>query len=654
MTNNIVNPWTPGTTYPPNSVVRPTYVTGSSSNPPTNADFESGGGSLTGWTSSGSFVAVTSGAYSGIACASLPAVSGTQTLINNNHAATPTGVQVGASCYVNFGLVTSLASARVTLTVYDSGGSFIATFKGPQVFPATTAGANGWKRITIAQQAMLIGTAFVAVGVEVINNSAAGPILIDTFSWDLLANPFNANQLFYAVQTGTGKSGQTEPVWATTPPNITDGTVTWSSQVPTSILWVGEPMLKSGSVEPGGFGGPAAWPTQPGLSVLDTLSVNQNLSWVAVTPQVVDPNDSTLPPQSPYVMIASSKIFVANTDIVNFCATTNPLDWTSEGDAGFLPTGLQTYGGNPFQAIGLYRSNGVFFNSQGMQMWQLDEDPANMALLEAIPIGSTRQRALAPVNNDLFFLAAQGVRTMGISAGSGNLQAGDVGMPIDPLVLAAVAYADANSLPCIGSYFPSAGQYWLGIPNFAAAAGTYVSPPTDGVGTTTIFVYTMSRVGEVGAWSRYVIPVVMQDFAQFGDDLYIRALDSHSNQIALKVVPDGVADLQSGATATTFTSIVQWPWLDDGQPGQTKQLGGVDFTVTLGSAGTYTFQVGYDQSDTTAFTTACTLSGDTVPGFMIPIPVMGPSFSLRMTLTSNTSWQVQAAALYLQDQRLTS
>jgi len=244
---------------------------------------------------------------------------------------------------------------------------------------------------------------------------------------------------------------------------------------------------------------------------------------------------------------------------------------------------------------------------------------------------------------------------MGISAGSGNLQAGDVGMPIDPLVQAAVAFADANGLPCIGTYFPSAGQYWLAIPNFQAATGTYVNPPADGTGTTTIFVYTMNRVGEVGAWSRYLIPVVMQDFAQFGNALYIRALDSHSNQIALQVVQDGVADLQSGATLTTFAAIVQWPWLDDGQLGQTKQLEGVDFTVTLANAGTYNFQIGYDQSDTTAFTAACTLSGDTVPGFMIPLgTINAPSYSLRMTLTSDTGWQVQAATLYLNDDALTS
>jgi hypothetical protein len=556
---------------------------------------------------------------------------------------------------VNFGNVISSASARMTLTVYDNTHAFIATYTGNFANPASTAAGNGWRKITIDDVPMLIGTAFVSVGISVINNSTAGPILVDYFAWDLLANPFNANQLFYAVQTGTGKSGQTEPVWATTPPNITDGTVTWSSQVPTSILWVGEPMLKSGTVEPGGFGGPAAWPTQPGLSVLDTLSVNQNLSWVALTPQVVDPNDSTLPPASPYVMIASSKIFVANTDIVNFCATTNPLDWTTEGNAGYLPTGLQTYGGNPFQAIGLYRSNGVFFNAQGMQMWQLDEDPANMALLEAIPIGSTQHRALAPVNNDLFFLAAQGVRTMGISAGSGNLQAGDVGMPIDPLVQAAVAYAAANSLPCIGTYFPSAGQYWLGIPNFAAANGTYVSPPTDGNGTTTIFVYTMSRVGEVGAWSRYVIPIVMQDFAQFGNDMYVRGLDSHSAQIAVKVALGIFVDTVSTGTQTTFNGIIQWPWLDDGQPGATKQLVGVDFAVTLTNAGSgYTFQVGYDQSDTTAFTATCTLTGDTIPGFIIPMAMMAPTFSLRMTMDSATGWSVQEANLYLQDQRLTS
>ena len=717
MSGRLVNPWTPGTTYPPNSVVRPTSVTGSSSSPPTNAGFETG--DFTGWTAATGYNVVTTSPYLGTYCASLAAMAGSGLdLINQNQVAIVAGQIITATCYINAGSAPSGATGGCALAVYDSGHSHIATYVGPLV---TAIGTTGWVKATITQP-MLIGAAFVAVGARC-SNTSASDMFVDNFSWDLLVNPYDSPELFYAVQTGTGKSGPTEPTWATTPPNINDGTVTWSSQAPTSILWQTEPLMKSGSLEPGTFGGPPPWPTVPGQSVHDTLSTPPSgMDWLAVTPQVVDPNDPTLPPQSKYVVAAASKLFVLDGDICNYCATTNPLDWTSEADAGFLPIGLQSYGTNPFLAAGLYRSNLVFFNSQGLQMWQVDEDPANMALLDAIPVGCTQHRSLSSINNDLFFLAGQGVRTMGISAGSGNLQAGDVGMPIDPLVQAAELWATTNNVTPIGSYFPSLGQYFLAFPNWPAdglfwssggsgtAAGTNTYTATiagvtsyragqffyitftnaatgastlniNGIGAVTltdrthvtagsswfvqydgtqflimggitrVFVYTMTAIGQVGAWSHYLLQFTLEDFCQAGNDLCLRGTVFGSPQM-FKFDPTNLRDTVTGAEVATY-AVVQWPWLDDGNPGQTKQLSGFDMAVTL-SAGSYTVEFGYDESNTAAFTTPYSLTTDTVPGMMYPIQVKAPSFSFRFVSESTSGWSIQMANLYLTDKRLTS
>ena len=533
---------------------------------------------FTGWTAATSYNVVTTSPY--LRDYNLAAMAGSGLDLINRSSRRCCGQIITATCYINAGSAPSGATGGCALAVYESGHTHIATYvRPPRYSHRDNRMGQGDDHAAHADWGD-----FVAVGARC-SNTSASDMFVDNFSWDLLVNPYDSPELFLR---GSNRDRKVRTHGADVDDNTAEHQRRHGHLVksgPTSILWQTEPLMKSGSLEPGTFGGPPPWPTVPGQSVHDTLSTPPSgMDWLAVTPQVIDPNDPTLPPQGKYVVAAASKIFVLNGDIANYCATTNPLDWTSTADAGFLPIGLNSYGTNPFTAAGLYRSNLVFFNSQGLQMWQVDEDPANMALLDAIPIGCTQHRSLASVNNDLFFLSAQGDRTMGISAGSGNLQAGDVGMPIDPLVQAATLWAAANGVTPIGGYFPSFGQRFLAFPNWpadglfwssggsGAASGTntyavslsgitayrvgqfycvtFINAATgastlniNGIGDKTIedhtkitagskwfvyyddildrfnisggitrvFVYTMSRVGEVGAWSHYLFQHVLEE-----------------------------------------------------------------------------------------------------------------------------------------------
>jgi hypothetical protein len=162
-----------------------------------------------------------------------------------------------------------------------------------------------------------------------------------------------------------------------------------------------------------------------------------------------------------------------------------------------------------------------------------------------------------------------------------------------------------------------------------------------------VYVYTMSRTGEVGAWSRYVFPFNIDHFCQKGDDLYIRA----GNDV-LKVDQTSTTDFADDIRSQPFTGTVQWPWLDFGQPGQQKQMIGLDVSVSRGS--TVVVQLGTNQNSPSAFTAGYTIPSDTVPGTLIPIPIMAPSISLRLTFSSFDDWQLQSATLYFNDQRLTA
>src|SRR5208282_1016424 len=129
-------------------------------------------------------------------------------------------------------------------------------------------------------------------------------------------------------------------------------------------------------------------------------------------------------------------VFAGNNDIVDYSAAVNPIDWSSTNNAGYLPTGLNNYGDNPVTALALYRGNLIAFNAGGYQMWQIDPDPQNMALLDAQPIGSIWPQAAQSVANDLLFLTEVGVRNLGTVGATANLAIGNTGQPVDPLVTA--------------------------------------------------------------------------------------------------------------------------------------------------------------------------------------------------------------------------
>lgn len=158
--------------------------------------------------------------------------------------------------------------------------------------------------------------------------------------------------------------------------------------------------------------------------------------------------------------------------------------------------------------------------------------------------------------------------------------------------------------------------------------------------TQQVFVYTMNRTGQVGAWSRYLFPYAIEATAVLGEKLYLRS----GNTV---YVVDEAADTDNG---TPIESVVQWPWLDFGVPGVTKMMQAVD--VVGDGPGTMSLQIGYDQRAVEAFTPSYTIPIDTMTGMPVPMPVSAPTFSVRLTFTGK--WNLQAVNVYLADNRRTT
>jgi hypothetical protein len=478
--------WQPGTIYPPGSIVQPASAPAPQPDPLDNGGFEEGN---TGWTSDAGFSIgeFGNGTHFQGTWSLQWDLTGEGHSINNEATEVVPGQTINGSCQVQQGASSSgQAGARVEILWYDASDEFLSSSLGNMV--NSTSNQN-WKQSSVSAVAPA-GAAFARFAVFAFRLGGGDELWVDNCTWDALVSNLPSGLVFKAVQAVAGYSGSSEPTWPlVNGQTVVDNEVTWEAVFASRVVWEAAPVLVSGPYEP-------EWPTTPGGEVADGT-----IRWVAMNWRVTDPKC----PQGPIVAIGASKIFCADDDIIPFSATTNPLDWSSEEDAGFLPFGLQTYGSNPVRMLGLYRSNLLAFNAEAYQMWQIDEDPANMAFLDASPVPCTHYKSGQPVSNDFALVTPVGVRSIGIAGASTNLQAGYFGAQIDPLVLAKLLEGEAP----ISLTWPAAGQFWAIFDDEA-------------------FVLTMNGGTKDWSWSRYTFPTEgITDWAILEDDLYLRTVEGY-------------------------------------------------------------------------------------------------------------------------------
>ena len=431
--------WSSGTPYPTGSLVQPLTPIAPVPTALTNPGFDTG--NTTGWTFSGAGSTAVTTLNSQAGTYNLALDNGEVIGQNAEFPATP-GLTINASIYVRLSSG-GTSAGRVRLWWFDAAHVQIGSPVDGALIQKPASSSERWVLSSLSAVAPAL-TAYVRVGFWSNSGVGSGDTRVDSLSWDYTSATSPTGLIFEATQVGIGISAGTEPAWPSSPGiPVNDGSVVWEGIVANRVIWEASPIMVSGATEP-------TWPEVVGESITDGT-----VSWETVSLRVEDENC----PNSKVVTIAASKVYAADEDLVRYCATVNPLDWTAADDAGYLATGLNQYGSNRTSVLNTYRSNVVPFSASTFQNWQVDPDPANITLLDSMEgIGSTYQQAAHPVANELFYLSPLGVRTVGIAAGTANLAAGDAGVPIDPLVEVALRTVGVRPL---AAYYPNQGQYWL-------------------------------------------------------------------------------------------------------------------------------------------------------------------------------------------------
>lgn len=607
--------WEPGKFYNPGATVRPVTTAPVISTPIANPGFELG---AVDWTTETNWSIVSDQGdhdhpFEGTKYAMFSGTGPSESrIVSQTIVPVRVGQAITARCQVRRKR-SAHNGGRVEIDWLDSSHVLIFSSQGNTI--ETTGSTTGNWRESKVEAFAPAGAAFMRVAGFAYRSSGSHKLFLDAFSWDYSYAPDSAGLVFTAVQPDAGFSAGTEPIWPDTEGlQVVDNEVIWEAVDGSRVVWEANPILVSEYLEPD-------WPLDVGANVADGTII-----WTAISRRVEDSKC----PHSPIVVIATSKVFAGDDDIIPFSATVNPLDWSTPEDAGYLPFGLQDFGANPVAALGLYRGNLAAFNSEGYQMWQIGEDPDDHALLDGGPVSCVWPRTVLPVSNDLMFLSAVGVRNVGIANASTNLQVGDVGEPIDVLVLEKLAvdnpYSSADDP--FSLYVPSLGQYWLFFGDEA-------------------FVMTINGKKN-RSWSRYTFPEAVTDWTLDGNDLILRTENHRIWRFTNDALEDDqeISPEEGGDNAPIF-GVMQWPHLDLGTPGVEKQFVGFDLTADAPEG--VGVAVCYDQRDPTIRTTNYDMDADSLPGKLVPIPVGAPSFALRLAFEPSQKWEWQMSIMYIQD-----
>ncbi len=202
-------------------------------------------------------------------------------------------------------------------------------------------------------------------------------------------------------------------------------------------------------------------------TVTPTLfSVNTTTHTVSAT-NITDVNC----PTSGLMVTTSERVYGISADglTVRFCAVGDPTDWTTAGDAGFLPVSRHFGGGQRAYALGLYQGQLAVFTDQSVQLWNVDPDPTAMALDRVVDgVGTRHHKSIVSLNGDTLFLSDSGVRSLTTPANALFPTDIDLGLPVRTLTTSPAAttrFVRGSTEPAVLALAATPlSQYWVSAP----------------------------------------------------------------------------------------------------------------------------------------------------------------------------------------------
>ena len=285
----------------------------------------------------------------------------------------------------------------------------------------------------------------------------------------------------------------------------------------------------------------------------------------------------------------------------------DPSDWKDEAGNFSDATNLSNHarGSEELMAIAPYFQNLAVFGKDAVQVWFNDPDPSKSSRVQVLNgTGTVAGRSVCEIgDSDVFYLSRSGIRSLKSRDSSNAAYVGDIGNPIDDLIVADInVNVDTTSKAC-GIVDPRDGRYLLAI-------------------GTKVYVFSYFPSSNVSAWSVYETGFddAITDWAYDGTQLLCRA----GNKIYSL---GGEANDQYDSSQVT----IQLPFLDAQNPASDKMWTGLDAVCT----GDWTISVGTDPTDISTYETAATINKPTYG--MGRVGLSSTSSHLALRIVNNSS-----------------
>lgn len=257
------------------------------------------------------------------------------------------------------------------------------------------------------------------------------------------------------------------------------------------------------------------------------------------------------------VLTFKQKMYSTAASNLYFCALNAPTQWISGTDYGFINMASQVAGQEILNVAEEYQGLMVIFSKNNIRIWSISEDSSANVFIQTLQnTGTLAPRSVTAYGaNDVFYLAASGIRSIKARDSSNAAYVSDVGTPIDTHIRDFMqTLTEEEAAGAVGVVDPIDGRFWLGVKN-------------------RIYVLSYFPSAKISGFSYYDVDFDIKNFVRAGDNIYVRG-----------TADDGVdyLYLYGGLTGETYADagedefLIELPFFSAKDPAGNKQLLGFD------------------------------------------------------------------------------